>query len=241
MHPGLARQGIQKLELPRDAELPFSAARVALEAAFLGLPPAEAHSQARTAPHAPAVVIKRKRALPVPAVAGLVDASRGPHDAQVNTVEEGERASRVFRVKATAPAPEPAAVSKLGDSTDDAWIEPIPITAARRPRRRAAQAIVTTVVQESQAPAVHYVIANEADELLGRLAALEATFSVIRQAQSFSATGLRNRRRYVALMAEIKRLQTVAEAARRAEIAKAIRGIKHDIKKYGLRRDDLGL
>lgn len=246
-HPWLARQRTPKLELPPGAEAPVSAARLALESAFDEVRTSEAHSQARTAAHTPAVVVKRKRTLAPPAVVGLVDASRGQHDTQADAAEGG-RAPRVFRVdaapvvQATAPAVEPASVSKLGDEiTDDTWIEPIPLIAARRPRRRAAPAIVTTVVQESPEPAVRYVVANEADELLGRLAALEATFSVIRQAQSFSATELRNRRRYVALMAEIERLRTVAEAARSAETAKAISGIKRDIKKYGLRRDDLGL
>ena len=100
---------------------------------------------------------------------------------------------------------------------------------------------MTTVVQDSQEPAVHRVIANEADELLKRLVALEATFAEIRQAQDFIATKRPRGRRYVVLVAKIERLRTVAEAARRAESSKVISRIKRDIKKYGLCRDDLGL
>lgn len=246
-HPWLGRQRTQSLELPPGAEAPVSAARLALEAAFDELLPSQA-LQSRTAADAPAVVVKRRRTLPAHAVPGRPgDASRDPHDAQANAVPEGERAPRVFRVdsapvqKVIAPAPEPAADSWLGDSTDELWIEPVPLVAARRPRRRAAPAIVTTVVPESTKPTVRHVHANEADGLLARLAALEATFSVIRQAQSFTGIELPNRRRYTALVAQIELLRTVAEAARRVETAKAISRIKRDIKRYGLSRDDLGI
>lgn len=106
MHPWLARQRTQKLELPPDAEAPFGVARLALEAAVVAVSTSEAH-QARAAVHARAVVVKRKRTLATPAVVGLMDASCSAHDAQAGAAAEGERSPRVFRVDSAPKRPEP--------------------------------------------------------------------------------------------------------------------------------------
>ena len=74
----MARQRNQKLELPPGAEAPFSAARLALEAAFAEVGPSDAHSPARTAAHTPAVIVKRKRMWEAADVAGPADAPRAP-------------------------------------------------------------------------------------------------------------------------------------------------------------------
>ena len=81
-----------------------------------------------------------------------------------------------------------------------------------------------------------------------RLAALEATFSLIRDAQDFrlvkrgeALEGRPDPGSYFALTAEIERLQGVAEAARNVEASQAISWIRRAIETYALTRDDIGI
>jgi len=270
------RQRTPQLDLPPGAEAPSSSARLALEAAFVEsqAPASDSRSrssgvglsEARISTAMPTVVIKRKRTFAALDATGASVAESAPPD----TGAEDDRAPRVFRVDAapvpiSALAPEPtAAVSAVtarpldgtGLSDDgsivDVTFSQVPVIAARRPRRRTAPAVVTTIVTERQEAAVEHAThpgaPDQANELLNRLSGLEATFSLIRDAQDFrlvkrgeALDGRLDHGSYFALTAEIKRLQGVAEAARNAEASQAISWIRRAIETYALTRDDIGI
>ena len=275
-HPWLLAGQRPQLDLPPGAKAPSSSPRLALDAAFVEsqAPASDSHPPAssvgllelRTGTAMPPVLIKRKRTFAAPDAASASLAEFAHSDAGA----EGDRAPRVFRVD-TAPipistrtpkptAPASAATAKpldgpgpSGDgSGGDVRISAVPVLAARRPRRRAAPAVVTIVVSERQEAAAEHAAtaggSEQADELLDRLAALEATFSLIRDARDFrlvkrgeAMEARPDPGRYFALTAEIKRLQGVAEAARKAEASKAISWIRRAIETYALSRDDLGI
>lgn len=260
-HPWLlARQRSQQLDLPPGAEAPPSSARMALEAVFVEArtPPSDprAHDEARTGAAMPAVVVKRKRAFAAPEApgAGVTEPSPAHQGA------EDDRAPRVFRVDSapvpiSPPTPEPpvsASAAAAEVNGVDVEIPPIPVTAARRPRRRAAPVTVTTIAApQPEPPPEQATFPGEQDPagpLLERLAALDATFSLIQAACDFRvlkqpepSKRRRELRSYFALIAEIERLQGLAEAKREAEAAKAISWIRQAIEAYGLTRRDLGI
>jgi len=265
-HPWLLARQRSQLDLPPGAEAPPHSARIALEAAFADpgtSPPPDTrsadsngvHAEARTAAATPAVVVKRKRVFAPP------DAppGGGPEDLPEHDSAEDDRAPRIFRVPPAslptgAAAPE-STVSPPAAALDgmDVELPPIPVTAARRPRRRASPVIVTMHAappQDAAEPVPPRETEDEASALSERLAALDATFARIQDARDFrlpNPSGPSRRRRgshgYAALLAEIERLQAVAEAQakREAEAARAVSWIKRAIADYGLTRRDLGI
>jgi len=269
-HPWtLARQRSQRLNSPTGAEAPSSSARLALEAAFVEsqAPAFDSHSPAssvrlaepRTGAAVPAVVIKRRRSFTAPGAASASPKGFTHSDAGA----EGDRAPRVFRpapittsmheltVAASAATARPLDNTELSGDGSRVRIPAVPTIAARRPRQRATPAVLATGVTKRQEAAVAQAataVGPQADDLRNQLAALDATLSLIRDARDFrlvkrneALKGCPDPGSYFALTVEIRSLQGVAEAARKAEASQAISWIRRAIEAYGLTRNDLGI
>ena len=262
----MARQ--QQLDLPHGAKPPPSTARQALEAAFSSPPTVPASPPAE-------VVVKRKRTLIASNETSLapVDTVLQVEAAGPNVEHEAsERAPRVFRVDTPVQvsptvvqamagpglSSDPSAVpSESGDGAEQTLdIASVPVVPVRRPRRRTAPAVITSfeVPCEAEVATEHVDDADarparrDAEKLPQRLAALEPTFSMVRDAKEFRLVSRKEKVRgkpakasYLALLVEIERLKLEAEVARKAEAAEAIRWIKKQIATYDLTANDLDL
>jgi hypothetical protein len=265
----MARQRAEA-ELPPGSSAPSQRidARRELEAAFH--PAREPASPPAGAPHdgqhsAGVVVIKRKRAVlaPIDASSGRGDHSDPAQATDNDRTQEAEvRAPRVFRLEAVAHVDTqddtPGAGANVLVPNDDRSaveaqvLDSLPAIPTRRPRRRAAPAVVTFV----SAPGAQEVSCNaeaalatdqRLDALLQRLHRLEHTVARIREARSLDVLGDASRQarphgnRYPSLRSSIEALMQKAEIARRVEAARAVRWIKREMARYGLTRKDVGL
>jgi len=196
------------------------------------------------------VVIKRKKAI-VPAGEGE------PNETEFQQPMKEARTPRVFRVDSpvvgSGPAVEvseqPQAVGASPDFNASVGIggSPAQVIQIKRSRRRIPRGEVTII-----RPAVPIgpvtsdpPVSRQAEMLHQELKRLEPCFAALHAAQEIdfgiATSGRGAPSRYQALKAEIKKLEQRAEAARKAEAARAARWIKRAIAAYGLRASDLGL
>jgi hypothetical protein len=244
-HRLMARHG----ENRSDTEVPTpesSQARLAAEAAFTQRP---ITLVANAGPQV--VVVKRKKA--------IVPAGKGdPIETEFHEPMKEARTPRVFRVDSpvvgSGPAVEvseqPPAVGASPDFNASVGVGALPaqVVQIKRRRRRIPRAEVTIIRPAAPSgPVTSDPPAGRPAEmlLLQELRLLEPCFAALRAAQDFdfgiATSGRGAPSRYQALKAQIKKLEQRAEAARKAEAARAARWIKRAIAAYGLRASDLGL
>lgn len=214
---------------------PGSAARQAAEAFFSSL------RIRSTSPPAPRVVVKRKKLLEddAPTPASLKGPPvEAPPSAQSTTighvVEMAERTRRTFRVGAPIDA-----VAPLADREPTALIpapiaegEPGSSAASHRRRSRSMRAKSGPVIVVQAAPKPPSSLLPDSKPASGPM-----PMTVVTKA---SVASCRLSKGYLDLLAKIEELEVQAEAARKAERAKAVAWIKEAIAEYGLSAKDLG-
>jgi hypothetical protein len=222
-HRSLMARQRAEIDLPPGAKPPShsSAARQELEAAFSPPPPAPVSPDWVTAKggRAPEVVIKRKRAFAAPPVS---PAPRGTNDeardspVDCDTLQDAHsRAPRVFRVEAPVlihgkDSPDSASDALMagGSSGVDTAIESLPVIPTRRPRRRAAPAVVRFVAHHAAHTAADKPsVAPAIDEVPNVAAVGDAAGTVL----SFATD-----RRFDAVLKRIQRLEPIVRQIREA-------------------------
>lgn len=191
----------------RRSPEPASLARLAAEAAFA--PPPRATAPA-TAEAAPAVIVKRRKALASDAAAPLQPSA---HPGDEATPDAADRASRTYRLEPAREAPAAAEQAEAAARADDG-------AASRRRRRR-------------REPAAH----RPSDVTIIRPASAAAGSAAPDLAQASMPELVQ---RLASITAEIRQLEREARQAKRAETARAVRWIKRAIADYGLTAADLG-
>jgi hypothetical protein len=228
-HPWLMARQRAAPDLPGGAPPPSrsSDARRELEAAFHPSPAPACAPTDSTSPdggHGPEVVVKRRRTVVAATLSpsGLEGPSDSARDADFDPDRDRAaemRAPRVFRVEALAHMEDEPGTSgghpdalTNDDRGVEAHVEPLPAVPTRRPRRRAAPAVVTFVATpqaqevagdtrsmaaaEDESPGVYapgdsrlavaaLATDRRLDALLQRLRRLDATLSQIREARGF--------------------------------------------------------